>query len=50
MYREGLHDSCNVKNVVGLLKYKIEFRKEHPFYFDPIGTAIFVGHREVEKL
>lgn len=43
MYREGLHDSCNVKNVVGLLKYKIEFRKEHPFYFDPIGTAIFCG-------
>ena len=43
MYKPALHDSCNLKNAIGLMKYKVEFRREHPYYFDPIGTAIFCG-------
>lgn len=43
MYKHALHDSFNIRNAIGLLHYKVEFRREHPFWFDPIGTAIFCG-------
>jgi len=43
MYKRALHDSFNLRNAIGLLRYKVEFRREHPYWFDPIGTAIFCG-------
>lgn len=49
MYKPALHDSCNLKNAIGLMKYKVEFRREHPYYFDPIGTAIFAGRKDQAK-
>lgn len=49
MYKHALHDSFNIRNAIGLLQYKIEFRREHPFWFDPIGTAIFIGSQGAGK-
>ena len=49
MYKHALHDSFNIRNAIGLLQYKVEFRREHPFWFDPIGTAIFIGSQGAGK-
>ena len=32
------------------VKYKLDFRKMHPTYFDPEGILIFCGPRAPEKL
>lgn len=43
MYTNGLKEDFSPASIVNLLKYKIQFRKEHPYYFDPFGTCIFCG-------
>lgn len=36
-----LNGSLNIKNGIDCIKQKIEFRKEHPEYFDPAGLITF---------
>lgn len=43
MYKEALSDSLNPKYVFQNLKYKLDFKKQHPYFFTPIGTCIFCG-------
>lgn len=35
--------SLNPKHIFELLKYRTQFRAEHPFYFDPDGLLVFTG-------
>lgn len=43
MLKEALSDSLNPKYIFQNLKYKIDFKKQHPYFFTPIGTCIFCG-------
>lgn len=43
MQKELLEGSLNPKNVVDVVRYKINFRKDHPDYFDPEGIMILCG-------
>lgn len=43
MGNEYLKGSLNPKNVIDTVKYKIDFRKNNPDYFDPEGIMIFCG-------
>lgn len=43
MYRSGLHEGFNPLDIFKLIKFKIEFRRAHPYWFDPFGTMIFCG-------
>lgn len=43
MYTAGLKQSFSPEDLYKLIKYKIEFRRAHPYYFDPFGTCIFCG-------
>ena len=43
MYKEALSDSLNPKYLIQNLIYKRKFHKEHPYFFEPIGTCIFCG-------
>lgn len=43
MYTNALHESLNPLNLIKLIKYKLAFKREHPDYFEPCGTAIFCG-------
>lgn len=40
---ESLRAPSNPLDIFRRSKYLREFRKEHPYYFDPIGTMIFCG-------
>ena len=43
MYRKGLQNSLNPVHLFDTIEYKIQFDKEHPYYFKPFGTCIFCG-------
>jgi len=43
MYTNGLHGSLKVKDGVRCVKYKIDFKKLYPHYFDPEGLLVFCG-------
>lgn len=43
MDKELLQGSKNLKEVFGCIKFNINFRQEHPNYFDPEGIMIFCG-------
>lgn len=36
-------ESLSLKNIFAYFRYKLDFRREHPDYFDPDGLLIFVG-------
>lgn len=38
-----LKEDLGLLKIIDYIKYKIQFRREHPFYFDPCGTAVFCG-------
>lgn len=42
-YKDLLKGSKDIENIVGLLKYHKDFKKEHPNYFYPEGLMIFCG-------
>lgn len=39
----ALESSISLKPLFNTLKYKRDFRKAHPLYFEPCGTSIFCG-------
>ena len=41
--RNFMHGSLNPINLYKSIKFKHDFKKEHPFYFDPEGLLIFCG-------
>lgn len=41
--KEMLKGSLAPRDLVGSVRYKMDFRKEHPDYFDPEGLLIFCG-------
>ncbi len=43
MLIEALKIESNILSIFKLYKYKKDFKKLHPNYFDPIGTMIFCG-------
>lgn len=43
MYNKALHEDFHFRTLFDWIKYKIQFRKDHPFYFEPSGTCMFVG-------
>ena len=43
MGNELLRGSCNPLDLYRSLKYKADFRRQHPDYFDPEGLMIFCG-------
>lgn len=46
---ECCRESANPLLIPRLLKYRIDFRREHPDYFDPDGLVIFVGGQGTGK-
>lgn len=38
-----MYESLNPKNAIDTIKYKIKFRKDHPFYFEPDGLLVACG-------
>lgn len=36
-------ENLRLSNIIDYLKYKLNFRKEHPFYFDADGLLCFIG-------
>lgn len=38
-----LEGSCQLKNIYDSLRFKADFRKQHPEYFDPEGLMVFCG-------
>lgn len=42
-YKEALRASLNPIHLYRTLKYKYEFKRDNPFFFDPCGTLIFCG-------
>lgn len=49
MVRDYMHGSLNPLNVAKCIKFNIDFRKEHPEYFDPEGILIFCGPQSSGK-
>ncbi len=47
--KQHLDSDVNVINGYKSVKYKIDFRKEHPTYFDPEGIMIFCGSQGFGK-
>ena len=43
MYKKAFRKSFNLGGAFDTFKYRREFRKEHPYYFNPCGTLIFSG-------
>lgn len=43
MYKSGLKEEFSPFDIYRNLKFKYDFKKEHPYYFDPFGTCIFCG-------
>lgn len=43
MDKELLKGSMNVKNIFDSVQFDIQFRKDHPFFFEPSGIMIFCG-------
>ena len=43
LYRKAFRKALNLGGAFDTLKYRREFRREHPFYFNPCGTLIFSG-------
>lgn len=43
--KDFLHGSLNPKNAVDVIKYNIEFKKEHPEYFELDGLLTFCGEQ-----
>ena len=41
--KQLLKGETSLKDLIGSIKYKRNFRKEHPYYFDPEGILIFCG-------
>lgn len=42
-YSRALSGSLNPIHLYRTIKYKLNFKREHPFFFDPCGTLIFSG-------
>lgn len=43
LYKKAFRKALNLGGAFDTLKYRREFRREHPFYFNPCGTLIFSG-------
>ena len=43
MYKDFFNGSLDISDLVKSIKYKREFRKLHPTYFDPDGILVFCG-------
>lgn len=43
MYSPALDDKLRIRDLFRLHKWRVEFRKAHPYFFGPIGTMIFCG-------
>lgn len=43
MYKKAFRKSLNIGGAFDTFRYRREFRKEHPYYFNPCGTLIFSG-------
>lgn len=49
MDRLAFREDLNITKVPDYIKHKIEFAKEHPFWFRDIGVMIFCGHQGAGK-
>lgn len=49
MYKLAMKEKMSVKGIFDIIKYKIQFRKDHPYFFDPCGTLIFCGSQGTGK-
>lgn len=47
--KQCCEESLHIKHFFHLTKYRIDFRRDHPDYFDPDGLAIFVGGQGTGK-
>ena len=45
----SLNGSKNPLNLLSVLKYKKDFKKSHPTYFDPDGLIVFCGPQGAGK-
>ena len=43
MLKEAMKGSKNPFNIFAAIAYKIAFKKENPYFFDPSGTLVFCG-------
>lgn len=43
MYKKALHEERKFKYIIEWFRYKRRFAREHPHFFKPSGTCIFVG-------
>lgn len=43
MLRLALDSSLAIRPLLQSIKYKRDFKRKHPYYFDPCGTSIFCG-------
>lgn len=43
MYKKAFRHSLNFRGIFDTLKYRRQFAKDHPYYFNPCGTLIFCG-------
>lgn len=43
MYSPALNDKLDLRDLFRLIKWRGDFRKSHPYFFQPIGTMIFCG-------
>lgn len=49
MYKPALSDKCDLRDIYKNYQYRKNFKKEHPYFFDPIGTMIFCGSQGTGK-
>lgn len=43
MYKPAIKEDLGIGRLPDLIKYQINFNKEHPYFFKPCGTCIFTG-------
>ena len=43
MYNKAFRKMFNFGGLLKSIQYKRNFKKEHPYFFDPCGTLVFCG-------
>lgn len=49
MYKPALSDKCDIRDIYKNYQYRKNFAREHPYFFEPIGTMIFCGSQGTGK-